>query len=156
MQDFLDRIALILSRLSSCGTPISDQMLFLTIIQKLPTSMRGLFNTIMWGSLELKTHEHLERSLSEYAKNFPVKAIPHSANSIRDSELRCQNFKLSGHSKIDWRTDVWRKYSTYGHHDKHWRSWSSQCVPCFSGCIPEWAKVMDYWHGCYIFNLSQH
>jgi hypothetical protein len=42
IRDFLNQVKLIRIKLSSCGAPISDNVLFQTVVKKLPSSMRGL------------------------------------------------------------------------------------------------------------------
>lgn len=124
IMEFLNQVKLVRNSLSSCGAPISDSKLFLTIIKKLPPAMNGVYDTIMYGAPSLKTYEHLERSMLEFYKDNPVSKKAHSANTASNPNIRCTFCRRQGHSNTDCRqrTHTCQKCRRPGHFEKYCRS----------------------------------
>ena len=101
--EFLNTIRLLRNKLASAGAPISENKLFLTVIEKLPKSMEIIHDTILYGPDDRKTYTALEQTLASYCKNKPKAPVPEQANVATNKDKICKHCKRKGHLKDECR-----------------------------------------------------
>jgi hypothetical protein len=120
---FLNEVRLATNSLAASGQPISDDKLFLTILDKLPTSMRHLKDNLLYGHHDLRTYKHLSLTLEEYAKNNIATSQPEHAN-IAFNDKKCKYCHRQGHTIDECKTKihVCKICNKKGHFEKRCRS----------------------------------